>query len=204
MLPSHFPKWQNVYNHFRRMEARGVWQKICWSLNEMTRKKRPQPNPQLPADRFPIGQNSLRRRRAWLSWWKEDQRPEPSDIDRYRRHHLGCSRPCREPRRHQRRLCGGPPEPGKVARSESDMRGSRYRGTFASYVREIWSREVHFTSREGKGFAIEPKRWVVERTFGWFNGQRRLGKDHEKLTENSEAMIYIAAIARSLRNPIFN
>jgi len=93
---------------------------------------------------------------------------------------------------------------GKLPGVKAICADQGYRGTFARYVREIWNREVHFTSREGKGFAIEPKRWVVERIFGWFNGQRRLGKDHEKLTENSETMIYIAAIARSLRNPIFN
>lgn len=40
MLPAHFPKWQNVYNHFRRMEQRDVWQEVCWTLNELTRKKR--------------------------------------------------------------------------------------------------------------------------------------------------------------------
>lgn len=79
-----------------------------------------------------------------------------------------------------------------------------YRGTFASAVRDEWGREVHVSAREGKGFEVEPRRWVVERTFAWFNGQRRLSKDYEKLTRNSETMIYIAAIARSLRNPIFN
>lgn len=40
MLPAHFPKWQNVYNHFRRMEARGVWREVFWTLNELTRQKK--------------------------------------------------------------------------------------------------------------------------------------------------------------------
>jgi len=93
---------------------------------------------------------------------------------------------------------------GNLPRVRAVCADQGFRGTFARNVREEWGREVHITSREGKGFAVEPKRWVVERTFAWFNGQRRLGKDHEKLTANSEAMIYIAAIARSLRNPIFN
>ncbi len=79
-----------------------------------------------------------------------------------------------------------------------------YRGTFVKAVVEEWGREVHISARQGKGFEVEPKRWVVERTFARFNGQRRLSKDYEKNTGNSEAMIYIAAIARSLRNPMFN
>ena len=42
-------------------------------------------------------------------------------------------------------------------------------------------------------FAVLPKRWVVERTFGWLSKFRRLAKDYERRTENSEAMILIAA-----------
>lgn len=46
----------------------------------------------------------------------------------------------------------------------------------------------------GQGFPVLPKRWIVERTFAWMNRQRRLSKDYERLTENSEAAIYIAMI----------
>ncbi len=39
-----------------------------------------------------------------------------------------------------------------------------------------------------------PRRWVVERTFGWLGRYRRLSKDYEELPETSEAMIYAAMI----------
>lgn len=42
-------------------------------------------------------------------------------------------------------------------------------------------------------FAVLPKRWVVERTFGWLNNYRRLAKDYEYHAANSEALILIAA-----------
>jgi len=42
-------------------------------------------------------------------------------------------------------------------------------------------------------FAILPKRWIVEHTFGWLSKFRRLAKDYEFRTDNSEAMILIAA-----------
>ena len=42
-------------------------------------------------------------------------------------------------------------------------------------------------------FHILPKRWIVERTFGWLSKFRRLAKDYEFRTENSEAMVLIAA-----------
>ena len=41
-----------------------------------------------------------------------------------------------------------------------------------------------------KGFTILPKRWIVERTFGWFAFHRRLTKDYEVNVSHSEAFIY--------------
>jgi transposase len=41
-------------------------------------------------------------------------------------------------------------------------------------------------------FVPVPKRWLVERTFGWFNNWRRLIKDYEILPETTEAFIYIS------------
>jgi putative transposase len=49
---------------------------------------------------------------------------------------------------------------------------------------------VEVIQRIGSEFEILPKRWVVERTFGWLNWYRRLSKDYERLTEMSEAAIY--------------
>jgi putative transposase len=49
------------------------------------------------------------------------------------------------------------------------------------------------------GFVILPKRWVVERTFGWFGKYRRLSKDYEHAVENSETMIVAAMTHRMVR-----
>jgi len=49
-------------------------------------------------------------------------------------------------------------------------------------------------SDDVKGFQVLPRRWVVERTFGWLIRNRRLARDYERLTTNSEAMIKIAMI----------
>lgn len=45
-----------------------------------------------------------------------------------------------------------------------------------------------------KAFAVLPKRWIVERTFGWLNLYRRLSKDYEYSTKSSETMIQITMI----------
>jgi putative transposase len=43
-------------------------------------------------------------------------------------------------------------------------------------------------------FAVVPRRWVVERTFGWLGRFRRLSKDYEFLPATSEAVLYLAMI----------
>lgn len=71
----------------------------------------------------------------------------------------------------------------------------------AGWVREHarWVLDI-VTRREGVvGFAVQPKRWIVERTFGWFNRYRRLSKDYEHNPKSSEAWIYISAIHRMSR-----
>lgn len=57
-----------------------------------------------------------------------------------------------------------------------------------------WTIQIVKRSDTAKGFAVIPKRWVVERTFAWLNRCRRLAKDWEKSIESSKAWILIAHI----------
>jgi putative transposase len=41
---------------------------------------------------------------------------------------------------------------------------------------------------------VQPRRWVVERTFGWLGRNRRLSKDYEEYAETTESWIYVAMI----------
>ncbi|NUL04714.1 transposase, partial [Streptomyces lunaelactis] len=43
-----------------------------------------------------------------------------------------------------------------------------------------------------KGFTPIPKRWAVERTYGWLMLHRRLTRDYETHPHRSEAMIHLA------------
>jgi transposase len=49
------------------------------------------------------------------------------------------------------------------------------------------------------GFQVLPKRWIVERTFGWLIWNRRLVKDYEEKTEVSKALIQFAMIRLTLK-----
>lgn len=50
-----------------------------------------------------------------------------------------------------------------------------------------------------KGFVVQPRRWVVERTFAWLGRNRRLAKDFENLVETATAFLALAAIQLLLR-----
>lgn len=71
-----------------------------------------------------------------------------------------------------------------------------YRGKLLNWVSERFkfALSVVLRSDDQKGFKLLPRRWVVERTFGWLNHNRRLSKDYEVLPETSEAMIQLAMI----------
>jgi len=44
------------------------------------------------------------------------------------------------------------------------------------------------------GFVLLPRRWVVERTLGWFGRWRRLAREYEELPKVSETMVKLAMI----------
>ncbi len=55
-----------------------------------------------------------------------------------------------------------------------------------------------FTTKQNRFYAL-PKRWIVERSFGWLNRARRLAKDFETLIERSRAWLLLALAALLVR-----
>jgi transposase len=91
-----------------------------------------------------------------------------------------------------------------------------YRGPFLEWVQATMGITLEVAQRADGGrrrrwlpagaeppvvprFAVVPRRWVVERTFGWLGRFRRLSKDYEFLPASSEAVIYLAASQLLLR-----
>jgi transposase len=62
-----------------------------------------------------------------------------------------------------------------------------------------WMVQVVLRPAQTKGFVLLKKRWVVERTFGWLMGCRRLLRDYELLPETSETFIDLAMIRIMVR-----
>jgi transposase len=69
--------------------------------------------------------------------------------------------------------------------------------TIRNWVLRVVSRED--ADDHSSGFTPLPKRWIVERTFGWFGGYRRLSRDYERRPEVSEAMVRLAMARLMIR-----
>ena len=78
----------------------------------------------------------------------------------------------------------------KTIFADGDYTGKLIAWCFSMFY---WTIEI-VKRNELHGFKVLPKRWIVERTFGWFNFRRRLSKDYEHNPRSSEAMVYIGVI----------
>jgi putative transposase len=90
---------------------------------------------------------------------------------------------------------------GKFPRLTKIWVDGGYKETFINWFQQKcqWLVEV-VKRREGAvGFEVQPKRWIVERTFAWLTFFRRLSKDYEYHVEMSESMIYLASIRLMMR-----
>ncbi len=79
-------------------------------------------------------------------------------------------------------------------RLEKVLVDGAYQGRFIKWVQEHTQAVVEFASRPptSRGFVPVKWRWVVERSFAWFNFFRRLDKDRERTVESAEAWILLA------------
>lgn len=76
-----------------------------------------------------------------------------------------------------------------------------YQGDWDVWLHNEWNIQLEIVSAEAgqKGFAVQPRRWVVERTFAWLGKYRRLSKDYERDMTSSEGFIYLASIRTMLK-----
>lgn len=68
------------------------------------------------------------------------------------------------------------------------------------WCQNLFSVETEVTNRgDQPGFVVQPKRWIVERTFAWLNRFRRLSKDYDQRPDVIEGFIYLAMSHLMLR-----
>jgi transposase len=71
-----------------------------------------------------------------------------------------------------------------------------YKQMFVEWVNQYLSCDVEIVTKPADqvGFAVLPKRWVVERTFAWLGRYRQLSKEYDRRPESSVGLIYLASI----------
>lgn len=70
-----------------------------------------------------------------------------------------------------------------------------YAGALVQWALKLWHCTIEIVKRtDAHTFRVLPRRWVVERTFGWLGRYRRLNRDYERLAQTGETMVYLAMI----------
>lgn len=198
-LPHDLPKWQTVYYYFQRWEADGTWERIHETLRIAVRVadgRDPSPSAAIiDAQSVKTAENV-----GVICGYDGGKKVKG------RKRHLAVD------------MLGLLLAIVVTEANLSDRAGARLvswqlRGRFPRLVRLFadsnyagpaltgwlwemggWVLEIVRGRIDQQGFEVQPKRWIVERTFGWLNRYRRLSKDYEELPTTSETMIRIAMI----------
>src|ERR1035441_6915580 len=75
-----------------------------------------------------------------------------------------------------------------------------YAGALLDWARRLCRCPIEIVKRSDlHTFKVLPRRWVVERTFGWLGRYRRLNRDYERQAKTGETMVYLAMIRLMLK-----
>ena len=204
MLPKEFPCWKSVYHYFWKWRKSNDWQRVYEALHELERMR--QGKAAAPSAGC-LDSQSVKN----VGGEQEARGYDAGKQITGRKRHLLVD------------TLGLPIAVKVTAASASDQAGARQLFSAAkdklksikkiwvdgTYRGEAWHREVKEEygielevkkNETGvKGFVAVAKRWVVERTFGWFVQSRRLVREYEKLPESTEAVIHLTMIRMLVR-----
>lgn len=202
MMPKDFPPWQTVYGYFARWKRDGTWQKIHdalrWKVREAAGK-----NGQ-PSAAIVDSQTVKTTEKGGVHGYDANKK-----INGRKRHILVDTmglllavvvHAANIQDRDGAKLLFAKMK-GCFPRLKLIWADGAYAGQLIQWVATTcqWVLEIVKRCDKAVGFHVLPRRWVVERTFGWLGRYRRLSKDYEYLTETSETMIQISMIQLMLR-----
>lgn len=197
MLPREYPNWKSVYHYFRQWRLDGTWQRIHDTLRARVRRiagKHKHPTAAC-LDSQSVKCSHIKGPRGFDNGKKVNGRKRHVLVDT-----LGLvlavvvtSADVSDPAGARLLFRGLGGFCKKLHRIWVD---GTYRGQLLDWVKARFKFVLHpvLRSDDQKGFVLLPKRWVIERTFGWLNVCRRLSKEYEEVTQTSESFIHLAMI----------
>jgi len=202
-LSEKFPKWQSVYYYFRKWQRNGLLFGLNWKLNTLLREQQSkEPSPSAVA----IDSQSVKK-----APFVEDQTGIDGNkkVNGRKRHILTDTlglvwiAVVHAANLHDGVMAQKVVEPilGYLHRLKKVYADQAYKVDLGNWLDGLSAGiELEIASKppSSKGFVPVKVRWVAEQTFGIFNFQRRLDKDHEKTTNSAQAWIYWANCQRIL------
>ena len=205
LLPHDFLPWQTVYGYFAAWQKNGVWQAMNDALRETVRE---QEEHEAEASAGSFDSQSVKTMNADASGRGFDGAKLLTGRKRFLLVdtlgwllHVWVTSARTPEREGARQLLSQTPEE-ILAHLELLWADGGFDGPdFPAWVQEHLGCLVEIVKRadDARGFVVLPRRWVVERTFGWFAYFRRLSKDYERRAATSVAFIYTAMIRLMLQ-----
>ncbi len=202
MIPHDFPHYSTVYYHFRNWEKKGVWERINDRLRRQVRKqeKRDAEPSAAIVDSQSVKTTEVGGDVGFDADTKVNGRTRHIAVDTLGLLLVVVVTAASFPEA-QRAPLLGPKLQRKSARLKKIWTDAGYKEQFIAWFLEQCKVIVEIVKRRDGaiGFEVQPKRWIVERTFAWLYFFRRLSKDYEYYTMTSESMVYLAAIRLMLK-----
>lgn len=198
MLPHDLPPWQTVYYHYRKWRLSGIWEKINHRLVKEVRQENGREATPSAAivDAQSVKTTLVKGKRGFDAGKNVNGRKRHIVVDTLGLLLLALVTPADvQDKPGGKQLLTNLRQRLSLPRLRLLWADGGYGGQpFAHWVKETfgWIWQVVKRNSDVKGFQVLPRRWVVERTFGWLNNYRRLSKDYEELTDTSEMLIYLA------------
>ena len=196
-LPANFPPWQTVFYHFRRFRLKGTWHLLYSALHRAERERvgrHPDPSAAMMDSQSVKTVEESAHIRGYDAHKHVKGRKRHILVDTLG---LPLSVYVTPADMHDtqgaRRLLAG--LKFFVPRLKKIWADAAYRGKeLADWCKAQgdWDLEVVERTPGMRGFTVLPKRWIVERTFGWLSRNRRLSKDYERKVQTSETLIEVA------------
>ena len=203
MLPKDFPPWQTVYGYFRDWSNDGTLQALHDKLRERVRVKESrgaEPSAGIVDSQSDKGADTVpAASRGFDAGKRINGRKRHIVVDT-----IGLMLVVMVSAASVQDRNGGESILGRLHRALGSVRhvfaDGGYQGALIELAKRSWEIVVEVVKKPADqlGFAVLPRRWVVERTFSWLMRWRRLVRDYERLPETHEAMLHVAMIGLML------